>query len=131
MSIYFAPAQRSSTNPLYRALTGRGSISATNDNTRSLFHTPGETARPVQPVANCDAATGEPTANAPDVERALRHFAKHGMQSAPAAWDKAVSAYKSDDMDGYWQWLEVCRMFDGPYSQRMARSHAKDTADDA
>ena len=58
----------------------------------------------------------------PSLTDALEHFAKFGLQSARAAWEQAETAYRNGEMAAYEHWLNICRMFDGPYTCRMKRN---------
>ena len=104
MTFRFAAA-RSAANlaarsPIARALSRSRNNHATNDN-------------------------GELFSNDEVLEGALRHFAVHGLDAAPAAVRNAQVALAANNTSDYVWWLEICRTFDRGNARRLEREGRK------
>lgn len=94
MSIRFAPAASSA------------------HNLSSLILSPTRARRAGRNAANENHAKACDAAFDPVLVDALRHFARHGIRSAQAAGDEALSAKLRSDIAAHDYWLEITASFD-------------------
>lgn len=110
MSIRFAPASGSS-HDLSAIILARGSV--------RLWRVR---------AANDNRAKAADAAFDPLLVEALRHFARHGLNSAHSAHHKAEKALAQGNRGTFDHWVDITRNFD-PRLARQAEQAALQTAD--
>ncbi|WP_260927173.1 hypothetical protein [Novosphingobium sp. 9] len=111
MTIRFSPAFGGASPAIARTLCGSAPLNGANDNAVRHAAMPRKPDASPVPLALID----------PQVERALRHFADHGLAAARIARERAEAARRDGDEARSDHWIDICRQLD----RRAARGFAR------